>query len=484
MTQHSLIKSFLWSAVERFTPQIIQFGISIILARILLPAEYGLMAMLVIFFALAVVFADAGLSSGLIQRKEISNDEETSVFILNITAGMLLTLLLCVLSPLVAIFFRQPLLTMLLCVSSLQIFISSFGIVQYALLTRNLDFKKQAIISIVTSLISGTVGILMAWKGFGVWSLVGLSLTNSIINVALVWILYSWRPKGRFHWSCIRSLWPFSSRLLASQLLNTVFTNLYSIVIGRLYKPADLGYFTRASSISQLPANAIGGIVGRVTFPVFSSMQDNAFNLKANFRKTLRAVAALHFPAMIWLAAVSEPLVKCLLTDKWLPCVSYLQILCFSALLHPLHAMHLNILMALGRSDLFFKLEVVKKILTVIILAVTFSYGVMAMVWGILTFSILCYGINGYYSYKLLEYAWINQVKDLLPFFAAGTVTGLAAWFISRFYFSNEWLLIVMQCILGIAAYGLIVFVWRKTIYADAINIAKAFPKAVMNSGE
>ena len=484
MSQQYIIKSFIWSAVERLIPQVVQFGISIILARLLLPAEYGLMAMLSIFFALAGVFADAGLSSGLIQRKEIGADEETSVFILNITAGVLLTLLLCTLSPFVAAFFRQPLLTMLLCVSSLQILISSFGIVQYALLTRNLDFKKQAFISTATNSISGTVGIFMAWKGFGVWSLVGLSITSALLNVALVWRLYPWRPTGRFNFSCIQSLWPFSSRLLSSQILNTMFSNIYSIVIGRLYKPADLGFFTRAFSISQMPAGLIGGIVGRVTFPFFSSMQDSVNQLKTNFRKTLRGVATVHFPIMLCLAAVSEPLVKCLLTEKWLPCVPYLQILCFSSLLHPLHAMHLNVLLALGRSDLFFRLEVAKKILTIIILAMTFRYGVMAMVWGLFILSVLCYGINGYYSCRLLKYTWVNQGKDLLPILATSLLTGVVTWRVLSLDIQNAWLLIVLQCVVGAVVYGLIVFAFRKTIYADALSIAKAFPKIIMNSGE
>lgn len=483
MTRQFLINSFMWSAVHRLIPQIIQFGISIIIARLLLPAEYGLMAMLAIFFALATAFADAGFSYGLIQRKEISIDEETSVFILNIVAGLILMIFLCVLSPLVAIFFKQPLLTMILCVSSLQIFFSSFVIVQNALLTRNLDFKKQAIISTIVNLFSGTVGIFMAFQGFGVWSLVGLNLSSSIMNVVLVWSVYSWRPVGRFRWSCIKSLWPFSSSLLASDLLNTLFLNMYSIVIGRLYRPADLGFFSRASSISQMPANVIGGIVGRFTLPFFSRLQDNECLLKATFRKSLRALAVVHFPFMICLAAASEPLVRFLLTEKWLPCVPYLQILCFSGLLHPLHAMHLNVLMALGRSDLFFKLEIAKKILTVILLGVTYRYGVMAIVWGFLILSILCYGINGYYSNKLLHYKWLEQGKDLLPIFLVSLLTGSTVWMVLKINYLNDWLLIILQCIVGVTVYGLIVFIGRKSIYADSLILAKDFQKTLLNQG-
>lgn len=469
----SLIKGFLWSGVERVVPQIVQFGMSIILARMLLPDEYGLIGMLAIFFGVATTFADAGLSSGLIQSKEITKDAETSVFFMNVIAGLSLTLLLCTLSPLASKFYHQPHLTMLLCVLSLQVLISSFGIVQYALLTRNMDFKAQAIISTIATLVSGVVGIALAWKKFGVWSLVGQSLSCNLMSVTLVWIIRPWRPAGRFRWASIRSLWPFSSRLLAAGLLSTIFDNMYSIIIGRLYKPADLGYFNRASSLAQLPAGAIMGIIGRVTFPVFSRMQENKALLRVNFRKTIRILAAFHFPGMVCLAVIAGPLVRCLLTDKWNPCVPYLQVLCFSGLLYPLHAIHLNVLTALGRSDLFLKLEFIKRILMIATIAITFSYGVMAMVWGVLGLSVLCYGVNGYYTCKLIGYGWIDQGKDLLPILAASLVTGLAASSTTEIILVNDWLLLSIQLLIGIVVYGLFSFAGSKTVYADFFSISE-----------
>jgi O-antigen/teichoic acid export membrane protein len=467
----SVRRAFLWSAIERFGQQAVQFGISIVLARLLSPAEYGLMGMLAIFFALANCFADAGLSSALIQRKNISNDDETSVFFLNVAAGLVLTLILCLMSPFVAAFYRQPALKLLLCVCSLQFFISSLSMVQSALLVREMDFRTLAIVSTVTTGLSGVIGIGMAWRGFGVWSLVGQGFMQACSNTLLIWRLRSWRPTGRFCWSSIRPLWPFSSRLLASGLLATVFEGMYSVVIGRLYKPAALGYFTRASGLANLPALSITGIITRVTFPTFSKTQDDKPHLKIIFRKTVRTLCGFHFPAMVGLAAVAGPLVKCLLTDKWTPCVPYLQLLAFCGLLYPLHALHLSILTSQGRSDLFFRLEVIKRVLTAIIIVATFHFGILAMVWGMLLHSVLCYALNAYYSRKIIAYTWTEQGKDILPFLTFSMVVGAAIWSLKALNFGSDWLLLLAQVFLGVMAFGLIAIAKRKSIYADAFTI-------------
>jgi O-antigen/teichoic acid export membrane protein len=269
---------------------------------------------------------------------------------------------------------------------------------------------------------------------------------------------------------CIGKLWPFSSRLLASGLLNTFFQNLHALVIGKVYLPADLGYYTRASSLSMLPANSVNTMTGRVMFPVFSRMQHDKKRLREDCRKTFRIMAAFFFPVMAGMSAVARPLVSCLLTDKWLPCVPYLQILCFYGMLYPLHALHLNVLTAQGRSDLFFRLEVIKKMLIVVIIAATFWIGVLAMVCGMLAGSVIGLGINGYYTRRLIGYGWWQQFGDLAPValvsLAMAAVVRVVVWVPGW----SQWALLFNQILLGVGVYVALALILRRSVYADVLG--------------
>jgi teichuronic acid exporter len=475
----TLRTALFWSAVERFGLQGIGILLSIVLARLLTPREYGLIGMVAVFCSIGQVFADSGLSTALVQRPANSADDEATVFYLNIGAGLVLTLLICAVSPLVARFFRQPVLVPLLCVLSLQVLLSSFGIVQFALLARVMDFRRQAIVSTLSVLCSGSVGIGMALSGLGVWSLAGQSVTGALFRSLLVWRLGNWRLHGRFRRASLQAIWPFSSRLLASGLLNTVFENLYNVVIGRVYRPADLGLFTRARSLSQIPAGFVTDIYGRITLPAFARMQGDRVLLKSSVRRVFRMLAVVHFPAMAALAVVADPLVRCLLTDKWVPCVPYLQVLAFAGMLYPLHALHLNALMAQGRSDLFLGLEVIKKALTVLTLICTFRFGVSAMVWGILILSIACLAVNGHYSRKLLNYSWLEQFLDLAPVLGVTAVMALAmlAIFYLKLQSTGAWFLLpnltsplsllLMQTSVGLMVYGAIAGLSRMNAFVE-----------------
>ncbi len=291
-------KALFWSAMERFGLQGTGFLLSIVLARLLSPREYGLIGMLTIFNNLGHLFADSGLTAALVQRQAISADDEATVFYLNIAAGVVLTLLICAVSPLVSRFYGQPILMPLLCVLSLQVFLSSFGIVQLALLQRAMDFRRQAIVGIISVALSGLVGISMALNGLGVWSLCGQVVTAALFSSLLVWKLGDWRLTGHFSRASFQAMWPFSSRLLATGLLGVVFDNLYNVVIGRLYRPAALGLFTRGQSLAQFPAGFVTSIFGRITLPAFARLQDDLALLKSSVRKVFRLLTAIHFPAM------------------------------------------------------------------------------------------------------------------------------------------------------------------------------------------
>lgn len=465
--------AFAWAGLEQVGKQCMRFVLSILLARLLTPDDYGLMGMLLVFLYVAQVFVDSGLSAGLIQRKEIGPDDETSVFYVNVVAGILFAIVLCVLSPLVAAFYGQPILAPLLSISSIGVAVGSLGNVQNTLLTRAMDFRTQAKVTMASTLVSGLVGLGMAWQGCGVWSLVGQSLIQSSAGVILVWKWSSWRPTGRFRWTSVRSLWPFSWRMLASAQLNCIFENLYSLVIGKLYRPADLGFYTRASTLAMLPAGSVTGMTQRVMFPVFSSEQDDKAKLKQSFRTTVLAMSALYFPVMAGMAAVADPMVTCLLTEKWRPCVPYLQILCFSGMLYPLHALHLNVLMAQGRSDLFLRLEIIKKAMLVVALAITFRLGVGAMVDGMLVFSLAALGLNSYYTRRLIQYGWREQIRDLLPI--AGASLGMASlvWSLGFVLTFNAWVLLGAQVALGIVLYGGVALALRRRGYQEVWTIAR-----------
>jgi len=464
----SVSKAFKWSAVEQFGKQGLRFVLSIVLARLLSPSEYGLMGMLLVFLMIAQVFADSGLSAALVQRKEICQDDETSVFYLNVAAGLVFAGLLCAISPVVAAFYHQPLLRPMLCVCSIGVFVSSLSIVQGALLTRDVDFATLAKVSLLATIVSGVVGVAMAWKGFGVWSLVGQSIAQSVASVVLIWLLRPWRPRGRFSLARIRSMWHFSSRLLASGLLNTICESSYALVIGKLYRPADLGFYTRASNLAMLPATSVQSMTGRVMMPIFARMQDDKAQMKREMRRTLRTLLGVFFPAMAGMAAVARPFVVCLLTAKWLPCVPYLRILCFAGMLYPLHAMQLDVLTAQGRSDLFLRLEVVKKVLTVSLVAATFWLSVGALVGAVLANSVICLAINTYYTRKLISYTVKEQAGDLVPVVAASL--GMAsAVFIADILLRKlaPWPLLAAEVAAGSVLYAVIVARFRKSAFAD-----------------
>lgn len=473
-------KALFWSAVERLGLQGVQFFLTIILARLLSPQEYGLIAMLTIFCSLGYLLVDSGLGVALVQRPNNSADDEATVFYANIGAGVVLTLIICAISPLVAKFYGQPVLIPLLCVLSLQVFLSSLGIVQVALLARAMDFRCSAIITTLSVLSSGLVGIVMAWNGMGVWSLVGQSVSGALFRSLLAWRLGNWRPVGRFRRASFLAMWPFASRLSASWLLQAIFdNNLYYMVIGRAYSPIALGLFNRAWSLVQFPAGFVTWVFAGTTIPAFARLQADAEFLKASVRKVFRMVAVVHFPMMAALAIVADPLVRCLLTDKWAPCVPYLQVLAVAGMLYPLHSLHLNTLTAKGRTDLVLRIEVIKRALTVLTLAISFSFGVSAMVWGILVLSVGCLAVNGYYTRKLLHYRWREQALDLAPIIGATALMAVAmsailflksrsmeAWFL-LIYLTNPLTLLLVQMAVGLTIYGLIAGLSRMSTFVE-----------------
>jgi teichuronic acid exporter len=447
------VGALFWSFFERIGQQGIQFIIIIILARLLAPAEFGLIAMLTIFMAVAQSFTDSGFGLALVQKKDVTHVDECSIFYFNIFVGILGAGLLWLAAPWIADFYHEPLLILLTRTLSLNLVINAFGFIQTSLLTKRIDFKSQLKISLIATALSGFIGITLAYQDYGVWSLVAQSLSQNFFRVCLLWLFFRWVPSLSFSFSALRSMFPFGSMLLFSGLLETIYQNIYLVVIGKLFSSTDLGFYGRARDFSQLPVQNISFSVGRVTFPAFSSIQNNKIILREGVRKALSMMATLSFPMMIGLIVVARPLVLVLIGEKWLPCVTYLQLLCIVGILYPLHIIHLNVLIAQGRSDLFFKLEVLKKIIAVMAICITYRWGITAMIIGQVATSIIAYYLNSYYTGKLLNYSTFAQFKDVTPTLIISCIMGCVAWGLVFARLSNSYVLLVSQIVLGAGVY-------------------------------
>lgn len=422
--KHQAVKGVMWSAVERFSVQGIQFILTIIIARLVLPSDYGLIAMLGIFLAIAQVFVDSGFSNALIQKKDRTETDFSTVFYFNILISIIIYFLLYISAPYIATFYKEPELSSVTRWIGLNIIISSFSIVQRAKLTINVDFKRQAKASLVAVLVSGAIGIFLAYKGWGVWALVAQTLSNSLLNTLLLWIFAKWIPKWVFSRESFHTLFSFGSKLLLSGLLHTIYINLYSLVIGRRYSSMDVGFYNRAYQFAYFPSINIVGIINRVIFPIQCEMQDDNERLKTSFIKYLRMSCFIIFPLMIIMAVLSKPFILLLLTEKWLPAAELLSILCFAYMWYPVMVVNNQILNVKGRSDYFLYAEIIKKIVAITILLITLPFGVRTLCWGIVVYNFFDMAIIIYYTKKVIYIGYLEQVRNIIPLFLLSVLMG------------------------------------------------------------
>lgn len=451
-----------WSAVERLGSQSVQFLISVILARLLLPEQFGLIAMLTIFFAVAQTFVDSGFGAALIQKKEVSHLDKCSIFYFNILVGAGAALLVFSTAQSISVFYDQPVLEPLTKFLSINLLITSLAIVHSVTLSRELNFKAQAKIGIVSSVASGIVGVSLAVAGFGVWSLAIQQVASNGIRVVLLWAVSDWRPSLCFSIASLRTLFGFGSRMLLAGLLDNFFKNIYLIVIGKLYPPALLGFYTRAQGLKDVVALNLTQIISKVSFPAFSSIQDDNEILKELFRKSLVFSAFVIFPAMLGMIAVAEPMVVSLLTDKWLPSVFYLQLLCVVGMLLPMQALNLSIIKSKGRSDIYLRLEIIKKFLIVINVAVTWQWGIEPMIIGQVILAICSYALNSFYAKPMVGYSLFAQISDVMPIFVASLIMSIGVFSLGLMISDlNFAALLLVQIIFGATLYVFLCRIFR-----------------------
>lgn len=466
-------RGFIWSAAERFSVQGLQFVIGIILARLLLPSDYGLVGMLAIFLAISQVFVDSGFSSALIQKKDRTEIDFSTAFYFNIGIGLFFYIALYLLSPIFAKFYNAPILIPLTKVIGLSVFINSLAVVQRAKLSIKLDFKTQAKASLIGVVVSGIIGISMAHNNYGVWALAGQLISRTLINSILLWYFSKWLPKLIFSYESFKSLFTFGSKLLIAGLLYTLYGNLYLMIIGKLFNASSLGFYTRAQQFQKLATENITAVIQRVTFPVLSSIQNDDTQLLDIFRKFIRISTFVIFPTTIGLAVLAEPIIELLLTEKWLPTVPLLQLLCIVGLLHPLHAINLNIINVKGRSDIFLRLEILKTILTTIAIAITFSFGIKALILGQLLTSILTLIITMFYSGKMISYKPFTQIRDVIPI-AILTILMAISVQISITFFGPSLQKLIVGLLVGIFSYSITAIIGRFTEMNQILSLLKS----------
>lgn len=444
------VKGVIWSSVERFSVQGIHFIVMLVVARLLEPKDFGLVGMLTIFMAVSQSLIDSGFSQALIRKLDRTDTDQCTVFYFNIVVSLCLYLILYLIAPFVANFYNEPQLILLMRVLCLMVIINSMAVAQRAIYTATLNFKTLAKATFSADVVSGVVGIYMAWSGYGVWSLVGQQLTSATANTLMLWWYSSWRPKLIYSWKSFRELFTFGSNLLLSGLLDTIYNNIYQIVIGKIYSAANLGFFTQAKHISALPSSNLHGIIGRVTYPVLSTLQDDDERLAANYRKILRMSAFIIFPLMCGLAGVSRPLINILLGTKWDFSATLLVPICMAMMWYPVHAINLNLLKVKGRSDLFLRLEVIKKVLGVSMLVATAPFGLVVMCYGSIANSIIALTINTYYTGKLIHVGFVRQMRDL-SFTLLLSLTMFAIVYVLTFTTENNYLQLSIGIAVGIS---------------------------------
>lgn len=406
-----------WSAIGRFSKQGISFLIGLILARLLSPSDYGVTGMVAIFFAIAQTFIDSGFGSALIRKQDCTDVDYSTAFYFNAVVGLVFCLLLSLAAPFIAEFFNTPILEDIVVVMSINMFISSLSIVQTARLTAAVDFKSQAIISLVTTTLSGIVGIAMAYNDFGVWSLVWQGVFANLLRTILLLFATKWYPKWQFSKESFKYLFNFGSKILISSLLHTIYCNLTTLIIGKYYTANDLGYYSRGESMANLPSTNITAILQSVTYPILSKIQDDDKRLIQVYRKYIAVTSLVIFFGMFLLAALAKPLILTLLTDKWLQSVIFLQVFCFALMFDHLCQLNLNILYVKGRSDLVLRLEVIKKTISISMLVAAIPFGVLAICLSRAVYTQIAVVINTYYTGKLFGLGYFAQVRDFIKYF-------------------------------------------------------------------
>lgn len=465
-------KGLYWSTASNFANQGMRFVFSIILARILAPSDYGLIGMLTIFITIIQLFIDSGFSKAIITKHNRTQVDLSTAFYFNIGVGILGYLMLYVLSPYIAAFYNMPLLSSILKVTAIGVIINSLNIIPSALFAIRLDFKTPAKISVISNLFTGILGIFLAYKGWGVWALVFQSLGGNLLIFILNWINVKWLPNFEFSVASFLYMWNYGSKVLSSSIISTVYDNIQPLIIGKYFSAASLGLFSRAQGFAILPSSNLSGILNNVTFPLLSKVNDDFCRLADIYRRMVKLSAFVVFPIMVGLAALSDPLVKIMLPERWYDCIPMLQIICFSLMWQPVSAVNLNLLNAAKKPDMVLKLEVIKKPLGVALLFASIPFGIIVMCYANLIICVFAVIVNTLMTSKTLGVPFWNQVKDIAPVFLHSIVMGGLVYGLT-FLISNNIACLVVATVVGASYYFLVAKFFMNDLMQDALYMIK-----------
>lgn len=476
MNTNVVVKNFIWRFAERCGAQVVTFIVSIVLARILSPADYGKIALVTVFTTIMQVFVDSGLGTALIQKKDADDLDFSSVFYFNFVVCIVLYLFMFFVAPLISKFYNDQTFTPIIRVISITIIISGIKGIQQSYVSKNMLFKKFFFSTLGGTVFSAFLGIALAYCGFGVWAIVAQQLSNTIVDTIILWITVDWRPKKIFSWTRLSTLLSFGWKLLVSSLLETVYNNLRNLIIGKYYSSSDLAYYNQGDKLPNVFATNINVSIDSVLLPTMSNEQDDRVKVKAMTRRSIKISTYIMAPIMIGLAFCAEPIVRLILTEKWLPCVPFLRIFCVTYMFYPIHTANLNAIKAMGRSDMFLKLEIFKKVFGLALLFCTMWYGVMVMAYSLLFASVINQIINSWPNRKLLEYTYIEQIIDILPSIVLSLIMGTLVYFIGLISLPNIFVLLI-QILAGIVLYIIGSVIFKLEEFKYILNVVNGFIK-------
>ena len=471
-TKNKVFSNFIWRFAERSGAQLVAFVVSIVLARILAPEAYGTIALITVFTSILQVFVDSGLGNALIQKKNADNLDFSTVFFTNILFCMMLYLIMFFAAPFIAFFYKDITLTPVIRVLSLTLIISGVKNVQQAYVSRNMLFRKFFFSTLGGTIAAAVVGIIMALKGYGVWALVTQQLLNAAVDTLILWITVRWRPQFSFSLDRLKGLFSYGWKLLASALLDTVYRDIRQLIIGKMYSAADLAYYNKANQFPNVIVGNINNSIDSVLLPAMSKEQDDKDVVRNMTRRAIKTSTYIMAPLMLGLAFTASNVVVLLLTEKWMECVPYMVIFCITYMFYPIHTANLNAIKAMGRSDIFLKLEVIKKIVGIALLFSTMWFGVMAMAYSLLLSSVLSQIINSWPNKKLLNYSYLEQLKDILPNIIMAVIMGVCIYFMPTLMGSTL-LTLVVQIIVGAGIYIMESIIMKNDSFLYVMGIVK-----------
>ena len=464
--------NLIWRFMERGGAQLVSFVVSIVLARLLEPELYGTIALVTVITSILNVFVDSGMANALIQKKDSDDLDFSSVFYFNVGFCLVLYAGLFVAAPLISRLYGMPDLVPIIRVLGLTIVVSGVKNVQQAYVSKTMQFRRFFFSTLGGTLFSAAVGIAMAYMGFGIWALVMQQLLNAAVNTAILWLTVGWRPKRMFSFERLKGLISYGWKLLASALLDTVYLKLYQLVVGLKYTASDLAFFNKGDQLCVLVVENINASIDSVLLPVLSSEQDNKDSVREMTRRAIKTSSYIMMPIMAGMAVCAEPLIRLLLTEKWLPCVPYMQVFCICYALYPLHTANLNAIKAMGRSDIFLKQEIIKKILITAVIFATMGISAFAIALGEIVSGLASLLINAWPNRKLMGYMYRMQLRDIMPAALASLAMAAVVWPVTLLGL-NDFVTLIIQVPLGVAVYVAISAVFKIDSFGFMLGVVK-----------